>query len=46
MQEQLQEQQLKAALDRLIKGGPLPSLGEPADAIEVSIAPHVGRGSP
>ena len=46
MQEQLQEQQLKAALNRLIKGGPLPSLGQPPDATEVSVASHVGRGFP
>lgn len=44
MQEQLQEQQLKAALNRLIKGGPLPSLGEPAHAAEVSLPLMSGEG--
>ena len=46
MQEQLQEQQLKAALNRLIKGGPLPSLGKPAVAAAVSVPPHGRRGAP
>ena len=46
MQEQLQEQQLKAALNRLIKGGPLPSLGEPANAVELSVAPHGWKNAP